>query len=136
MPISVLLRRISLVSASAARASSQFKSPSVCGAFKMRRSCLLVPVAHRSGDSRRRIMAGESHTATEHDIIGKTGGEERQSQPATAKETGRGGEEGGILCINFPGYSGEESFEEISRETSPSNMTKRNPAFLRAGACA
>jgi hypothetical protein len=133
MPISLLLRQIGLsfaaVFASDRTASSRGKSSSVCGAFKMRRSRLLVSVAHWSGDSQRRLMAGESHTTTEHNVICNRA-EEWNSRLATVKRTGRGGEEADILRINFPGYRGEESLEEISRQDFSDKYGEKKPAFL------
>jgi hypothetical protein len=133
MPIGLLPRQTSLsfavVFASDRTAPSQLKRPSVCGAFKMRRSRLLVPVGHRSGDPRRRLMAGESHTTTEHNVICNRA-EEWNSRPAMAKRTGRGGEEAGILRINFPGYRGEESLEAISRQDFSDKYGEKKPAFL------
>jgi hypothetical protein len=132
MPISLLLRQISLsfaaVFASRRTVPSQLKSPSVCDAFKMRQSRLLLPVAHRSDDSRRRIMAGESHTTVEHNVICNRA-EEWTSRLARVKLTGRGGEEAGILRINFPGDRGEEALEGISRRDFSAQYGEKKPAF-------
>jgi hypothetical protein len=75
------------------------------------------------------MMAGESHTTTDHNLIRKWV-EERGGWPATVKGTGRGGEEAGILRINFPGYSGEESLEEISWEEFFGKFDEKKLAFL------
>lgn len=75
------------------------------------------------------MKAGESHTTTDHKVIRKWV-EERRGQPATVKGTGRGGEEAGILRINFPGYSGEESLEEISWEEFFDKFDEKKLAFL------
>jgi hypothetical protein len=40
------------------------------------------------------------------------------------------GEEAGILRINSPGYSGEESLEEISGEEFSDKYDEKNLAFL------
>ena len=42
----------------------------------------------------------------------------------------RGGEEAGILRIDFPGYSGEESLEEISWEEFFDKFDDKKLAFL------
>jgi hypothetical protein len=57
-------------------------------------------------------MAGESKQTTDHETIRKWA-EERGGHPAAVKETG-GGDDPGILRIDFPGYSGEGKLEEIS----------------------
>jgi hypothetical protein len=75
------------------------------------------------------MMAGESHTTTDHKVIRKWV-EERGGRPATVKGTGRGREEAGILRIDFPGYSGEESLEEISWEEFFDKFDDKKLAFL------
>jgi hypothetical protein len=55
-----------------------------------------------------------STMTTDHDIIRKWA-EERGGKPAAVKKTHKGGETG-ILRIDFPGYSGDESLEPISWE--------------------
>jgi hypothetical protein len=57
-------------------------------------------------------MSAESKTTTNHDEI-KKWVESRGGKPATVKGTGDG-EEAGVLRIDFPGYSGEDSLEPIS----------------------
>lgn len=74
-------------------------------------------------------MAGESHTTTDHGVI-RQWVEERGGRPATVKGTGRGREEAGILRINFPGYGGEESLEEISWEEFVDKFDEKTLAFL------
>jgi hypothetical protein len=54
--------------------------------------------------------------------------EERDGKPAKVK--GVGGEDEGILRINFPGYSGEDSLEEISWEEWYEIFIERKLAFL------
>ena len=73
-------------------------------------------------------MAGESHTTTDHNIIRKWV-EERRGRPSTVKRTGSR-EEAGILRINFPGYSGEESLEEIAWEEFFDKFEEKKLAFL------
>ena len=57
-------------------------------------------------------MATESKSTTNHEEI-KTWAEARGGRPATVKSTAKG-EAAGILRIDFPGYSGEDSLETIS----------------------
>ena len=73
-------------------------------------------------------MAGESHTTTDHSVI-KKWVEERGGRPATVKRTGSH-EEPGILRIDFPGYSGEESLEPISWEDFFEKFEEKKLAFL------
>ncbi len=54
-----------------------------------------------------------SKTTTDHETIPKWA-EERGGKPAAVKSTHKEGEDVGIIRIDFPGYSGEESLEEIS----------------------
>src|ERR671925_266777 len=73
-------------------------------------------------------MAGESHTTTDHNIIRKWV-EERRGRPSTVKRTGSR-EAAGILRIDCPGYSGEESLEEISWEEFFDKFDHKKLAFL------
>jgi len=58
-------------------------------------------------------MSKSSKVTTDHDAI-RRWAEERGGKPAAVKRTHEAGEETGILRIDFPGYSGRESLEEIS----------------------
>lgn len=61
-----------------------------------------------------RSSASKSNTSTrDHDTIRKWV-EERGGFPAMVKGTGRKNEGAGILRIDFPGYSGEDSLQKIS----------------------
>ena len=73
-------------------------------------------------------MAGASATTTDHREIRKWV-EERGGQPATVKATSSD-DEAGILRINFPGYSGEESLKEISWEEFFGKFEEKRLAFL------
>jgi hypothetical protein len=53
-----------------------------------------------------------SKTTTNHDEIRKWA-EERNAKPSTVKRTGNK-EDPGILRLNFPGYTGADSLQEIS----------------------
>ena len=73
-------------------------------------------------------MAGESKSTTDHEVI-KRWTQERGGKPATVRGTG-GEEEAGVLRIDFPGYSGEESLEEISWEEFFDKFEGKKLAFL------
>lgn len=59
-------------------------------------------------------MSDSSKTTTDHDTI-RTWAEERGGKPAAVAATGSQ-DEPGIIRIDFPGYSGEDSLKEISWE--------------------
>ena len=73
-------------------------------------------------------MAGESRTTTNHDEIRKWA-EARGGKPATVKRTG-GNDEVGVLRIDFPGYSGEDTLEEITWDEFFRKFDEKNLAFL------
>lgn len=73
-------------------------------------------------------MAGESKTTTNHDEI-KKWVESRGGRPATVKSTGDD-KEPGVLRIDFPGYSGEDSLEEISWDKFFEKFEESKLAFL------
>ncbi len=59
-------------------------------------------------------MASQTKTTTNHDEI-RRWAEERGGCPARVKGTG-GGEDAGLIRIDFPGYTGQQSLERISWE--------------------
>ena len=69
-----------------------------------------------------------AHTTTDHDFI-RRWVEERGGTPSRVKRTG-GGEDPGILRIDFPGYSGGDSLEEISWEEWFEKFEENGLAFL------
>ena len=73
-------------------------------------------------------MAKDSHTTTDHRQI-QAWVENRGGKPATVKTTGKA-EEPGILRIDFPGYSGEGSLEEVSWDDFFDKFDKEKLAFL------
>ncbi len=73
-------------------------------------------------------MAGESKTTTDHQEI-RNWVEQRGGKPATVKGTGGDGE-AGILRIDFPGYSGEQSLKEISWDEFFERFEQSQLAFL------
>ena len=56
--------------------------------------------------------------------------EERDGKPSIVKSTQNDKEGGGVLRINFPGYSGEDTLEEISWEDWYDIFKDRDLAFL------
>ena len=79
-------------------------------------------------------MAGETKITTDHDEI-RRWVEARGGKPATVKGTG-GNEEVGVLRIDFPGYSGEDTLEEISWDEFFAKFDEKNLAFLYQDATA
>lgn len=73
-------------------------------------------------------MAGQSKTTTDHEEIRKWA-EEREGHPATVSRTGDE-HEPGVLRIDFPGYSGAGSLEEISWDEFFQKFDEKNLAFL------
>lgn len=73
-------------------------------------------------------MSAESKKTTNHETI-KQWVEDRGGYPATVKST-KEGEEPGVLRIDFPGYSGEESLERIDWEDFFEKFEESNLAFL------
>jgi hypothetical protein len=57
-------------------------------------------------------MTTPSNTTTDHQTI-RQWAEARQGKPSRVKGTDNG-DDSGVLRIDFPGYSGEDSLEEIS----------------------
>jgi hypothetical protein len=73
-------------------------------------------------------MASESKTTTDHKTIQKWA-ESRGGKPSTVKSTEKDGE-AGVLRIDFPGYSGAGSLEEISWDEFFQKFDEKNLAFL------
>jgi hypothetical protein len=71
---------------------------------------------------------GSAKMTQDHDEI-RQWAEERGGKPATVKATEKGGEPG-ILRIDFPGYSGEGSLEEVSWEEFFSKFDEKDLVFL------
>lgn len=70
----------------------------------------------------------EAQTTTDHNKIRKWA-EERGGHPARVKGTADS-EGGGLLRIDYPGYSGEGKLQEISWEEFFEEFDKSNIAFL------
>lgn len=70
-----------------------------------------------------------SQTTTKLEDI-KKWAEERGGKPAVVKATEDNGKGAGILRINFPGYSGEDTLEEISWDEWYKTFQEKKLAFL------
>jgi hypothetical protein len=68
-----------------------------------------------------------SKTTTDLKVI-KKWAEERDGKPAKVK--GVGGKDDGVIRINFPGYSGEKTLEDISWDEWYDIFQDRKLAFL------
>ena len=73
-------------------------------------------------------MSGKSKVTTDHDEI-RRWTEERGGWPATVKATEKG-DKPGILRIDYPGFSGEDTLEKISWEEFFEAFEKNKLAFL------
>lgn len=73
-------------------------------------------------------MANLSKTTRDHDEI-RRWAEERGAEPACVKGTGGGGDIG-MLRLDFPGYSGEESLQHITWDEFFDKFDERNLALL------
>lgn len=74
------------------------------------------------------MASAESKTTTDHSTI-KEWVESRGGFPATVKSTKEDGEPG-ILRIDFPGYSGEDSLERIEWDDFFDKFEESDLAFL------
>jgi hypothetical protein len=70
-----------------------------------------------------------SKTTTNVEEI-KKWAEEREGKPAIVKGTGHSKDDGGVLRINFPGYRGEDTLEEVSWEEWYKIFKERHLEFL------
>ena len=73
-------------------------------------------------------MSQTSQTTTDHDEI-RRWVDERGGHPARVKGTDKG-KTAGVLRIDYPGYSGKDSLEEISWEEFFDGFEKNELAFL------
>ena len=73
-------------------------------------------------------MSGETRTTTNHDEIRKWA-EARGGKPATVKRT-ESDDEVGVLRIDFPGYSGQDTLEEITWDEFFAKFDEKQLAFL------
>ena len=70
----------------------------------------------------------ESRTTTDHETI-RRWAEERGARPACVRGTGGKGDIG-MLRLDFPGYSGEESLQQISWDEWFQKFDERGLALL------
>ena len=69
-----------------------------------------------------------SHITTDHEVI-RRWAEQRRGEPSHVKRTGGKGDTG-ILRIDFPGYSGEDTLEPVSWDEWFEKFDERGLAFL------
>ena len=84
----------------------------------------------KSGSSRggSRSSSAGSRTLTDHEEI-RSWAEERGAQPACVRGTG-GNADTGMIRLDFPGYSGEESLQPISWDDWFEKFDERNLSLL------
>ena len=73
-------------------------------------------------------MSAESKVTTDHEEI-RNWVEERGGNPARVKGSGKGSG-GGLLRIDYPGFTGEDTLETITWEEFFEAFEKNNLAFL------
>ncbi|HKP48351.1 MAG TPA: hypothetical protein VJT50_17250 [Pyrinomonadaceae bacterium] len=73
-------------------------------------------------------MSSESKVTTNHSEIRKWV-EERGGRPSRVKGTDKG-DSGGVLRIDYPGYSGEDTLEHVTWEEFFEAFEENNLAFL------
>ena len=73
-------------------------------------------------------QTSEAKRTENHDTI-RRWVEERNARPTRVKGTG-GGDDPGILRIDFPGYGGEQELEEISWEEFFQKFDEQDLSFL------
>lgn len=71
----------------------------------------------------------KGQVTTDHDFI-RAWVEERGGKPAAVRDTARGGDDPGIIRVDFPGYSGEGSLEGITWEKWFQKFDESGLAFL------
>ncbi len=73
-------------------------------------------------------QTGTSRRTSDHDVI-KKWVEDRDGRPARVKATGTR-QDPGLLRINFPGYGGRDTLEDISWEEFFEKFESKKLAFL------
>lgn len=73
-------------------------------------------------------MATQSHVTVDHEVI-RRWAEQRGAHPASVKSTAKG-DDPGIIRLDFPGYSGEDSLVEISRDDFFEKFEERELALV------
>ena len=91
--------------------------------------------AGRKGSNGRKAASGRgagnklSHMLTDHEEI-KQWAEERGAHPACVKGTGRKKNDTGMIRLDFPGFSGEESLQEIDWDQFFEQFDENNLALV------
>ena len=83
----------------------------------------------RARSSSRKSSQHSGNVTTDHDTI-RRWVEERGGHPATVRSTVGKDQEAGILRIDFPGYSGGESLQEIGWDEFFDKFEEAKLAFL------
>jgi hypothetical protein len=76
----------------------------------------------------RESMATHGNVTTDHDFI-RRWAEQRGAHPAAVKRTAKG-DDPGIIRLDFPGYSGEDSLVEISWDDFFEKFDEKELAFV------
>jgi hypothetical protein len=84
---------------------------------------------HESHTKETHTKKHSSNTTTDLNEI-KKWAEARQGKPVIVKGTGGGKDDGGVLRIDFPGFRGEDTFEEVSWDEWYKIFKSRDLAFL------
>jgi hypothetical protein len=106
------------------------RSPSRSGSRASHSKSATSSRGHKSSTTTRSGRSDHgSHVTTDHNEI-RRWVEERGGHPATVRRTESEGHEPGILRIDYPGYSGRESLEEISWDDFFDKFEKEKLAFL------
>jgi hypothetical protein len=74
-------------------------------------------------------MPSKSHTTTDHDEI-RRWVEEHDGKPATVKGTESGGDDAGVLRIDFPGGTGQDQLKHIGWDDWFAKFDDNGLAFL------
>jgi len=83
----------------------------------------------KSAENSRSSKKSSSKTTTDIEEI-KKWAEAREGKPSRVKGTESGKKNDGVLRINFPGYSGEDTLEEISWDDWYAVFQENDLAFL------
>lgn len=105
-------------SRSTSQAKSATKATAKASSRSASKSAATKKATAKSTNAKQAASNGSSNlsrTTVDHDEI-RQWAEARDAKPAHVKGTGRKGSEIGMIRLDFPGYSGAESLEEITWE--------------------
>ena len=88
----------------------------------------MSPKGEKKGNGENKSRRSESLKTTDHDTIRKWV-EERGGKPASVKNT-KGGDDPGLLRINYPDRGAEDSLEDISWDEFFEKFEEKKLAFL------